>query len=72
VYNEAMNKTLVVSIGKCEACGKTIKYGATFKGKVYGTDCFNEIAKEFIELRDKAISVEEMNKLADKYGVTSI
>lgn len=67
-----MNKTLVVSIGKCDNCGKAIKYGATFMGKTYGTDCFNEVAKEFIQLRDKATSVEEMNKLADKYGVKSV
>jgi hypothetical protein len=67
-----MNKTLVVSIGKCFACGRTIKYGTTFRGKVYGTDCFNEVAKEFIELRDKAASVEEMNELANKYGVESV
>lgn len=67
-----INKTLVESIGKCSACGHKIKYGATYKGKVYGVDCFNEVAREFIELRDKAKTVEEMDKLADKYGVKSV
>lgn len=67
-----INKNMVASIGKCSACGHTIKYGATYKGKVYGTDCFKEIASEFIELRDKATTLDEMNKLAEKYGVEAV
>ncbi|MHB8278704.1 MAG: hypothetical protein ACYDIA_13770 [Candidatus Humimicrobiaceae bacterium] len=68
-------------IYKCSKCGKDVKYPHFYKNKSYGFDCFQIVAKEFIEKRDAILNgsiwnykthegnIQKLNNLAKEYGV---
>jgi hypothetical protein len=50
-------KTMQNTDGKCDMCGKVVKYVASFNDSLFCAQCFGKVVTTFVESRELKIRV---------------